>query len=1238
LAGTLQIGVLTAAAQSSNITVPGTANPWLADAASASGDTAPAESPVVVQLVDFKAGDEITFSATGSVSYAGFTPTDPPDGDNGTYRSQYHLYDSTNGGPENGIAGLNAPADALVGVFLTNSAPTGGNAPQPFFDFSPGSNNPAGDINYTSLSPAIAQPFFIGDGQTSSGTPQRLTIPAGATRLVLGVMDGAGWYNNSGSLSVRITLAGTPVPPAHGGLSATNFTVDGSSSPTVGLADNTLRFAAQQAGTPADLLVRVQTSTTANVESSWSDLNDGNNGRLTYNDASQMFVLSSRAYPAQSGVSFRAIASAGGYPDSISNVVGPFDLTSSKATLGSTRLDFTGNGNISDLYFRATESATPSGISVRVQTSTTPYDELSWTDLQNGNSGIMTQSKDPKQFLLLVNNYPTTQGIYFRAIANASGYVDSISNVMGPYNVAADIPPSVTVYTQPGLPGSGDGHDAAHPIILTPDTAGFTAVAQSSRPITTVKLQVDGRTVSEYAGTGDPNTHYPAVFTADLGDYVFGAVAVDDLNARARAGTGATYVRIVAGHSSAKAERVGSNSTTSSETAGHVFTAVTNFGFWDNDSTWIDENNKPGIPGPNDMAIIGKGLNIGIQTNVQAKAVTINGGHLNNATGEIWALRVLGHMEISDLRINGPIRIIIDDNATCVLTNSADLDFGQTGELFIAGTLQDLGSAGLSGANSITNQGRVHFVPPLVIPANAAIDPAAALRIWQANSVPTKGLIDADAQALITNDGGSVISNDGASLITNDGGSIISTNGGAIVASGGGNLVGNSGGTVISNDGASIVASGGGNVVASGGGNFQSSKKMSAEAVDSGFSQSGGETDLSGVTIVGPVTLNGGTLSGTGFIQGNLTNNGGYIMPGHSAGAIAVLGNFMQGSNGTTIIEASGASGGQFDSLQVGGTATLGGKLDIKTLNGFTPDPAQLFNPISFTSATGSLTNSANASMTVNPTGITTTINPSVPNPSAGQPLNIATRLAIQSGDNVLIAGFIVGGPSGSTKKVLIRGLGPSLAQFGVPNTLSDPLLELHNPDGSIVSNDNWQQGDTSQIPSGFAPSDPRESAIVATLAPGNYSAVVKGAHGETGVGLAELYDLDATSAAKLANISTRGFVNTNDDVMIGGFIVGGTEPARILVRAIGPTLTDFGVQGALADPTLELHDTNGATISNDNWRETQEAEIIASKLPPNKDKEPAILATLTPGSYTAVVRGKNNTTGIALVEAYNLQ
>jgi hypothetical protein len=261
------------------------------------------------------------------------------------------------------------------------------------------------------------------------------------------------------------------------------------------------------------------------------------------------------------------------------------------------------------------------------------------------------------------------------------------------------------------------------------------------------------------------------------------------------------------------------------------------------------------------------------------------------------------------------------------------------------------------------------------------------------------------------------------------------------------------------------------------------------------------------------------------------------------------------------------------------------------------------------------------------------------PEPGKGQPLNIATRLQIQSGDNVLVAGFIITGPAGVTKKVLIRGIGPSLANFGVAGSIPDPLLELHKADGTVVTNDNWQQGaNAAQIPAGFAPSSSLESAIYTDLGPGNYTAILKGAHNETGVALAEVYDFETASAVKLANIATRGFVNTGDNVMIGGFIIGGTEPANVLVRAIGPSLTQFGVQGALQATTLELHDSNGSVIGNEGWRNTQEAEITATTIPPSNDNEAAILATLVPGNYTAVVRGKNNTTGIAVVEAYNLQ
>lgn len=253
-----------------------------------------------------------------------------------------------------------------------------------------------------------------------------------------------------------------------------------------------------------------------------------------------------------------------------------------------------------------------------------------------------------------------------------------------------------------------------------------------------------------------------------------------------------------------------------------------------------------------------------------------------------------------------------------------------------------------------------------------------------------------------------------------------------------------------------------------------------------------------------------------------------------------------------------------------------------------------------------------------------------------GRSLNISTRLQILGGDNILVGGFIITGPSYYTKHVLIRGLGPSVADAGVAGVLTDPLLELHSgPDAT--TNDNWKQGDVNQIPAGFAPKYDSESVIVADLAPGAYTAVVKGAHGETGIGLAEIYDLDTGRNTKLANISTRGLVQGGDNVLIGGFIVGAGDSPTVLIRAIGPSLVDAGIQNAMADPVLELHDSNGNTRFNDNWADTQAVEINDTGIPPKKDKESAILAQLAPGAYTAVVRGKNDTTGTAVVEVYSL-
>ena len=247
---------------------------------------------------------------------------------------------------------------------------------------------------------------------------------------------------------------------------------------------------------------------------------------------------------------------------------------------------------------------------------------------------------------------------------------------------------------------------------------------------------------------------------------------------------------------------------------------------------------------------------------------------------------------------------------------------------------------------------------------------------------------------------------------------------------------------------------------------------------------------------------------------------------------------------------------------------------------------------------------------------------------------NISTRLFVETGDNALIGGFIVTGTQ--PKKVLLRAIGPSLPLAG---TLSNPTLQLFGPAGLIASNDDWVNSGKKQeiIDSTLAPANDLESAIVATL-PANstgYTAILRGTDNSTGIALVEAYDLDRTVDSKLANISTRGLVQTGDNALIGGFIVLGTEAQTVIVRAIGPSLP---VPGSLADPTLELHDSNGALLTaNDNWRDTQESEIAASGLQPASDAESAILQTLPPAAYTAIVRGAGDTTGIALVEVYGL-
>jgi acetyl esterase/lipase len=269
---------------------------------------------------------------------------------------------------------------------------------------------------------------------------------------------------------------------------------------------------------------------------------------------------------------------------------------------------------------------------------------------------------------------------------------------------------------------------------------------------------------------------------------------------------------------------------------------------------------------------------------------------------------------------------------------------------------------------------------------------------------------------------------------------------------------------------------------------------------------------------------------------------------------------------------------------------------------------------------------------------------------------NISTRSFVQAGENVMIGGFIVQGTG--PKTVIIRAIGPELTHFGIADALGNPELELHNATGAVIAtNDDWQTtilggvitgNQVSSIQnSGHAPTEASESAIIANLQPGDYTAIVRGVNNTTGVALVEVYDLSSGASSSLGNVSTRGFVQTGEHVMIGGFIVQGTGPKPVIIRAIGPELSEHGITDALGNPTLELHNETGALIAtNDNWQTTilggiitgdQVSDIQTSGHAPTVASESAIIANLPPGNYTAIVSGVSNTTGVALVEVYDL-
>ena len=303
-----------------------------------------------------------------------------------------------------------------------------------------------------------------------------------------------------------------------------------------------------------------------------------------------------------------------------------------------------------------------------------------------------------------------------------------------------------------------------------------------------------------------------------------------------------------------------------------------------------------------------------------------------------------------------------------------------------------------------------------------------------------------------------------------------------------------------------------------------------------------------------------------------------------------------------------------------------------------TPTPTPVATPTATTTPTATPVGTTSPT----PTPAATATPTASPSPTT-KAINLSTRILVRTGDNVGIGGFIITGSI--PKHVLIRAIGPSLTGSGVPNVLADPVLELHGPGVfATITNDNWRQTQEVEIQAtGIPPTNDFESAIDATLTPGAYTAIVRGNGNTSGVGLVEVYDLDRGVDSKLANLSTRAFVSTGDNIVIAGFMLGSNPPQagddRIVVRGIGPSLSAAGVPNALADPTLELRDTNGTLlVENNDWQDSpaQAAELTAAGLAPTNQVESGIAATLPPGLYTALLSGTNNGIGIGVVEVYD--
>jgi Passenger-associated-transport-repeat len=473
-------------------------------------------------------------------------------------------------------------------------------------------------------------------------------------------------------------------------------------------------------------------------------------------------------------------------------------------------------------------------------------------------------------------------------------------------------------------------------------------------------------------------------------------------------------------------------------------------------------------------------------------------------------------------------------------------------------------------------------------------------------------------------------------------GGMVTVNSGGVVAPGhspgtlsiNGNYIQNSGGALKIELGGAGAGIGFDQLVINGNASLDGILNLS---LVSGFRPAVGDT----FAIIACVSATGNfaTINSTGFSVRSDVSKTGVVLTVTDVAPVPVI---------TSPTSASGTKDQPFtyqitatDSPTSFGASGLPAGLSVNATNGvISGTPA----------AVGSFAVTISATNSAGPGSATLTLTISPP-PSATPGLvgNVSTRLPVGTDDNVLIEGFIVQGPAGSTKKILVRAIGPSLSAFGITDALANPVLEIYDETSAkVASNDDWKTTQVGGLITGdqsaeisasqLAPGNDLESAIIADLAPGSYTAVVRGAGNTIGTGVVDAYDLSAASPARLANIATRGLIQAGDKLMIAGFIVQ-NGPVRVVIRAIGPSLSGFGIANALADTTLQLRDVNGVIVlENDNWKTDQQQDLEATGLQPTNDLEAALVTTIQPGQYTAQVRGKNDSSGIGVVQVYFVQ